>query len=429
MEHLVQNELLETYQSAYRKGHSVETAVLSVVEGLLKKFDEKLVSLVAFLDLSAVFDTLDHSVLLKRLDVTFGLQGTVLSWIKSYVSDRTQCVTVGGKTSDPKPLLFGVPQGSVLGPLLFSLYVQPLSDIIEGHNCDYHKYADDTELSKSAKAEAFDGARLCVKNCVNDILCWMDSNKLKLNTDKTEVLAVGDLSNLGLIGSDHTDVGDSRVPIKSSVKYLGVTLDQTLSLNNHISKVSSCCQYQLRRISSIRKYLTQSYAARLASAMVLSRLDYCNSLFASVPKFQLERLHCIQNHAARVVMKKRMRDHVTPLLRALHWLPIEYRCQFKIATLAYRHFEGTLPKYLSSCLTKRVYARAVRSASVKRLEPPKKKPNRKTVGGRAFGHLAPAIWNSLPVSLRGIPTLTAFRKGLKTYLFRKYLTDFGAVKV
>ena len=128
--HLSDNSLLEMYQSAYRKDHSTETAVLSVLDCLLVKADERLVSLIALLDLSAAFDTLDHSILLKRLEVTFGSQHAALEWFAYYLSDRCQSVIVDGIVSAPSPLVYGVPQGSVLGPVMFTLYSQPLSDVI-----------------------------------------------------------------------------------------------------------------------------------------------------------------------------------------------------------------------------------------------------------------------------------------------------------
>ena len=128
--HLCANSLLEIRQSAYRKYHSTETAVLSVLEGLLTKSDEKFVSVLALLDLSAAFDTLDHAILLRRLESTFGISGLALSWFELYLSDRTQSVVVDGLMSTSVPLVFGVPQGSVLGPVLFTLYSQPLSDVI-----------------------------------------------------------------------------------------------------------------------------------------------------------------------------------------------------------------------------------------------------------------------------------------------------------
>ena len=135
------------------------------------------------------------------------------------------------------------------------------------------------------------------------------------------------------------------------------------------------------------------------SALVISRLDFCNAILESATQGQLERLQKVQNHAARVIMKRRMRDHVTPLLRELHWLPIEYRIKFKIATFAYRHFDQSLPSYLSETLTSRENERDLRSNKTRRLHPPRK-PNLKTVGCRSFGQIAPKLWNSLPSDLK-----------------------------
>ena len=247
----------------------------------------------------------------------------------------------------------------------------------------------------------------------------MNSNKLKLNTDKTEVMPVGSAPHLRLVDGDSADIGGSVIPFHTAVEYLGVKIDQTLSMNKHVSNVSSVCYLATRRLASIRPYLTQSAAATLASALIMSRLDYCNSILAGLDQGQIDRLQLTQNHAARMVMRKRKRDHVTPLLRELHWLPVKSRSNFKIATLAYRHFDESLPKYLSSTLVSRKCPVDVRSSTVKRLHPPKK-PNLKRVGGRAFSQIAPQVWNSLPASLRALPTLSEFKCRLKTHLFQEH---------
>ena len=141
---------------------------MSVLEGLLTKSDQKLVSTLALLDLSAAFDTLDHAILLRRLQSTFGISGVALSWFESYLSDRMQSVMVDGLMSTPIPLVFGVPQGSVLGLVLFTLYSQPLSDVIACHICDYHKYADDTEIPDSAPPSDFTSAQSNIQSCISD---------------------------------------------------------------------------------------------------------------------------------------------------------------------------------------------------------------------------------------------------------------------
>ena len=215
------------------------------------------------------------------------------------------------------------------------------------------------------------------------------------------------------------NIGGNSVPFKTSVKYLGVHLDKTLSMQKHISSICCASFLELRRIASIRPYLSQSAAARLVAAMVISRLDYCNSVFIGLPADQIARLQRVQNNAARLVLKKRRRDHVTPLLKELHWLPVKFRCQYKIATLAYRHFDGSLPPYLSSSLCTYEPSRSLRSSNEKLLKIPKW--NLKSFGQRSFSFMAPSLWNSLLGTLRNVPTLSQFKSQLKTLFAQAFL--------
>ena len=287
--------------------------------------------------------------------------------------------------------------------------------MISVHNCDYHKYADDTELSKIAPPDQFLSVQSCIQTCIDDVLLWMNSNKLKLNTDKTEVMPVGSASCLESVDSECANVGGNNVPFKTSVKYLGVHLDKTLSMQKHISSICCASFLELRRIASVRPYLSQSAAARLVAAMVISRLDYCNSVFIGLPADQIARLQRVQNNTARLVLKKKRRNHATPLLKELHWLPVKFRCQYKIATLAYRHFDGSLPPYLSSSLCTYEPSRSLRSSNEKLLKIPKR--NLKSFGRRSFSFMAPSLWNSLPATLRNVPILPQFKSQLKTFLF------------
>jgi len=269
------------------------TAELSVTNSLLLQSDDRRVSAVGLLDLSAAFDTLDHSILLRRLEYTFGIRGTALAWFASYVSDRSQCVLIEGVQSQPAPLLYGVPQGSVLGPVLFVLYSQPLSDVIISHDCQFHKYADDTEISANATPQNFLNASQTLVNCTHSVLQWMDSNKLKLNTDKTEVMVAGPRSCLGRVMDSSVVLGGSNIVFQSCVRYLGVWLDPALSMKEHISSVCRVCFLELRRIASIKKFLPRDAVVRLVSATVLSRLDYCNSCLVGISHEQFARLQRI----------------------------------------------------------------------------------------------------------------------------------------
>ncbi|WP_419627049.1 reverse transcriptase domain-containing protein, partial [Thiolapillus sp.] len=166
--------------------HSTETALLRIVNDILTASDANQVSILTLLDLSAAFDTTDHSILLCRLEQHFGVSGLALSWFKSYVSNRFQFVSASGSNSKLSKLDYGVPQGSVLGPILFVLYTQPLSQILFNHSCPHQFFADDTQLRKSCSPEHYDDTRNALQTCISDIQDWMNENKLRLNADRTE---------------------------------------------------------------------------------------------------------------------------------------------------------------------------------------------------------------------------------------------------
>ena len=186
--HLENNDLNEIFQSAYKKCHSTETALLKVYNDILCDLDKKHVTLQSLLDLSAAFDTLDHGILLKRLELSFGIKGSALAWFESYLVNRKQSVQINQSFSDSSLLIYGIPQGSVLGPILFSLYTTPLSNIFCKYNMKYHLYADDSQLYKNSLYSDLNSVIRQTELCIEDTKVWMDSNKLKLNDDKTELI-------------------------------------------------------------------------------------------------------------------------------------------------------------------------------------------------------------------------------------------------
>ena len=192
-------------------------------------------------------------------------------------------------------------------------------------------------------------------------------------------------------------------------------LDQTLSMKQHISRLCRTTFLALRRIASIRPLLSNSSIEKLVASMITSRLDYCNATFAGVANEQIARIQKIQNKTARLILKKSKHDHVAPLLKELHWLPVKYRIQYKLATLAFRHFDGTLLPYLSSSLC--TYQPSLRSLTERLLKIPK--TNLKTFSERSFGYIAPTVWNSLLADLRASPSLPTFKVNLKTHFFHQ----------
>ena len=417
--HMEKNDLLDVYQSAYKKNHSTETALLHVLNKLLLSSDQRQISILTLLDLSAAFDTIDHSILLNRLTHSFGIVGTALNWFTSYLTDRKQSVVVGDSKSKPTPLRFGVPQGSVLGPVLFSLYIQPLSSLLNDHSFDFQKFADDTQLFKADSPANFSLLVKNVEGVVASAKDWMLANKLRLNDGKTEVMCVASSRTLAETQITPLKIGNSDIPFQPSVRDLGVTLDATLRMHDQISTICRSAFFHLRRIKSISAFLPQSAVIKLVVSLILSRVDYCNSLLAGLPLTEINRLQHVLNCAARAIFKKSKREHITPLLIKLHWLPVQARITYKIATLAYKHFQGTLPNYLSSSLQIYAPTRTLRSAHEKLLVVPDLKTTRtKSYGERSFTYQAPAIWNNLPQEIRNASTLSSFKSQLKTHLFK-----------
>ena len=420
VQHLNANNLLDPFQSAYRHGHSCETALLRVLNDVLCSADRGELSLLVLLDLSAAFDVIDHELLLARLQKEMGITGNALQWFTSYLEDRTQCVVVKQASSQSTPLSCGVPQGSVLGPILFSIYTSKLGKIINTHGVNRKLFADDTELYISFNPDPASCA-VAVKSledCCLSVKSWMVENRLKLNDDKTVAILCGSHAKIKTIKLEVIKVGTAEITLSDCVKDLGLFIDSKLSMTAHISSVVRACSMQLRAFGQLRPHLNKETANAVAVSLVLSRLDYCNSCLWGIPKKQIERLQKVQNNAARIVSLVERSAHITPILQDLHWLPVQKRIEYKLLSLTFSCLDGTAPCYLQNLLTKYVPSRGLRSAEQSLLKPPSVFGHKKkTFGVRAFESVAPVLWNNLPHPLKQIES-KSFKKNLKTYLFK-----------
>ena len=187
--HIMLNSLHDDMQSAYRTGHSTETALLHVHHDITYALDNNACVILLMLDLSAAFEVIDHDILFDRLQYSFGISGSALSWIRSYLTDRSQCVSIGSVHSDNMVLKHGVPQGSVLGPRLYSMFSKPVGNICKKHGMAYHCYADDTQIYQVIKPlDNWDDISDRLEACLFYNKSWMCTNMLKLNQDKTELI-------------------------------------------------------------------------------------------------------------------------------------------------------------------------------------------------------------------------------------------------
>ena len=376
------------------------------------------------LDLSAAFDTIDHKILLNRLSTHFGLSGIVMNWFTSYLSTRSQKVKVDTILSTEKPLNCGVPQGSVLGPILFSLYTTPLSSIITvSSDLSHLLYADDTQIYVGVSHTNFSTSISQLQDCLSAVQTWMAENRLKLNPDKTEFILIGTKHNRDKLSSHFPlDILGNRVHPSNKVKNLGVIFNSDLSLTQHISSIVKSCYCNIRDLTRIRKYLSLSDAISLANALVGSRLDYCNSLLSSITKKELKRLQRIQNTVCRITSRIPRRASITNAMKKLHWLPVENRIKFKINTMTYKTIQTGQPVYLASDLHPYTCVHPTRRSNpdLKYLSVPKfdtKLYKFKNHANKSFAYVAPTSWNSLPTHVRTATSLNSFRSGLKTHLF------------
>ena len=417
--HLTTNRLLPTNQSAYKKFHSTETAMLKIQNDILTFLDEdKIVALVK-LDISAAFDTVDHQRLLECFSSVYGLSGTVLKWLESYLSDRTQRVRVEDFDSFIALLEYGFPQGAVLAGLLYNMYSGPLHTELNKHPVDHHGYADDKSAYIAFTVENKDAALISLQHCLTSAKEWLDSNLLQVNDGKSQAIYFTPKKELGFVKTPIL-FESSLIEPENCVEYLGIQFDALLNLERHINKTTSTAYFHLKNITKIRKYLDIDSTKSLVQSVVISRIDYCNSLLYRVPQRVTNKLQRVQNHAARVICKKKKRDHITPVLKELHWLPVRSRINFKILLLTYKCLAGKAPEYLCNLLNCYRAPRTLRSNTLLAGTLVLQRFKRLKHGGRSFSSAAPILWNCLPVEIRNANTVESFKSLLKTHLFREY---------
>jgi hypothetical protein len=415
------------FQSAYRKFHSTETALLKILDDVYCNAGQLQSTLLIGLDLSAAFDTIDKSTLIARLRRSFGVEGPALDWINSYLANRSQHVRVGSSRSPPSVCEHGVPQGSVLGPILFSLYVAPVANVISAFNVSHHQYADDTQLYIALDHDD-PGDTRNLSPCTAAVCRWFLLNGLCLNPNKSEAILLGTPS-----ATRHSDnpvtvnIAGAIIPVSPTLKSLGVTFDSQLSFHQHVNSVCKISYFHLRSMRHVRSCLPPPILRTVACSIISAKLDYCNSLLYGTTHGNIHKLQLVQNSLARLVTGTRKFDHISPVLAKLHWLPVSYRITYKIAVLTHKTLSTSQPGYLSSSIHRRHLPDTVvttRSATLNHLTLPNIRNFRSDFSRRGFANCAPTIWNNLPKDITdNAITRDVFVKRLKTHLYRLAYVD------
>ena len=414
LSYLESNDLIPQYQSAYLKGHSCETALFHFTNEVQQMLSKGQVVLLVQLDLSAAFDTVDHAVLLQLLQHKFGFTGIALKWFKSYLSGRTFSVKIGYVKGRRVLLIYGVPQGSVLGPLLFIIYISDLPAIASSYDVLFQSYADDSHLYA-----AFDPlvnlseTKARMKACVNKFELWMKSNYLKMNVGKTEVLFIAKPQDHALFSNMSISIGDKCYVSSSEhcIESLGSHISSTLHVNPTVSEVVKSCSYNLKRLSPFRYMLSVKHKLLLVKSFILNKVDYCSILLVNAPKGQVARLQRVLNKAIRFVYSLKQRDSVTYYLKDAHILPMESRIAYKSCTFVYKMLHENCPHYMKDVIFKKPpQQRNLRSNSDNLLY--LQNTHQSTL---QYGMIK--NWNCLPYEIRSVTTIDTFKTQLKTYYF------------
>jgi len=300
------------------------------------------------------------------------------------------------------------------------LYTADLFHLVNSHGLQAHFYADDTQLYDACRPATTTDLQTRLSVCVDGVASWMSANRLQLNAAKTEVLWCGSSRRIAQLPRDPVMICGSNIQPASLVRDLGVWIDSGVTMSTHISKVVAGCFAILRQLRSIRRSLTQATLTGLVVSLVLTRVDYCNSVLTGLPLSQLNRLQAVINAAARLILSGRRRDHITPLLVQLHWLRVPERIEYKLCVLVYRCLHGMAPEYLANSFQRVsdvTTRRHLRSAATSQLIVPATRCS--TLGDRAFPVAAARAWNALPHSVSSASSLPTFRRLLKTHLFQR----------
>ena len=416
------HNLFAGLQSGYRKTHSCETAITKIHNDILMMIDKKHNVLLLLLDLSAAFDTVCHTLLLKKLKNAYGINGKALAWFESYLSDRSFTVKVNKSSSSSCQLTIGVPQGSILGPLLFILYTKDLQELVNQYGLSVHLYADDTQIYFSFDINCTNPDLSQIQACFSEIKKWMAANFLKLNEDKTKALELGVYENCI---TSSVPLGTHSIELSEKAKNLGFYFDDQMSLESQVNNVTKNCFMNLRNLRRIGSKLSHSLKVQLVQSMIFSHLDYCNAVYGSLSEANLNKLQKIQYAAVQFIYGLSGKDRFQPLspfLKELHFLPVRSRIRYKVALMTFKCINNIAPHYLSEMITLRDPNRhelRIDSDFYVLKSPPR--PNYKRTEG-TFSVTAPTIWNDLPHELRCMTELNAFKKKLKTYYIR---TVFG----
>jgi len=359
-----------------------------------------------------------YCILLRRLRESYGISGVALTWISSYLTDRQQSVCHARTQSAQKYIKFGLWGAAGLRPRAPAFCaVHRRSRPADRRSQHCHLYADDTQVYGWSPPSDASTLQANVSQCIVDVASWTSSNRLQLNVQKTEFIWRAPARRRHHIPNGNVQVGHGSVHPVQSARDLSVYVDGGMTMRTHINHVLSSCYCALRQIRSIMPSLPSHALNTLVTALVHSRLDYCNVVFAGLPACDIQGLQSVLNTAVRLVAGSSRRDHVTSLLRDRHW-QVKQRVEYKLCLMVHRCLYGDAPSYLADLITPSAAATVrpgLRSAASSSVAVPR---TIISLGDWSFAAAGPRAWNKLPPPLRRVHSPDTFKRQLKTFLYK-----------
>jgi hypothetical protein len=412
VQYLENNNLLSECQSGFRAKHSCETALQWVVSDWKKTIGDGKIIGVVFLDLRRAFEVVDREILIRKLQ-WYGIKGAVLNWFKSYLRNRSQRVKFNGVLSTPINVDLGVPQGSVLGPLLFLLYI---NDIIEAINdkCAIRLFADDALIYTTGYSS------IEINNNLNEQMVkveeWLKINRLYINVDKTKIMLIRGVRKKATEDNLKIKLHNKVLEIVSEIKYLGVIIDKNLNFSKHVEYISKKIGAKLGVMRRIGKDLSANMRCIVYKSIVSPLFEYCSSLLVGISKTNLEHLQKMQNQGMRIILRCNRRVRITDMLEALNFMSIKERIEYNTCVLIYKIVNGLCPIYLQNNIELVQYGEGVSTRQegniyVKRCRTAEEQKMLYCEGLK--------MYNALPKELRREDRLPNYKKQLAKHIQKK----------
>lgn len=414
IEYLEGSQILPVRQSGFRKGHSTASALLDVVDEILTSQDEGKGTILALLDFTRAFDSINTTILLSKLTF-YGFSNSALKWFASYLTDRSQLVEIrapdgSSARSETLPLSRGVPQGSILGPVLYSIYSANIVDNIK--HCKFHIYADDLQLFISFKPGDTQEAVGKLNEDLSRIAEWSKINSLVLNPTKSKFLVVGSKKRVNqIINFDpQVYIDGQNLEHVPEARNLGLLMDGALHFENHVLETARNCFYRLKVLYKARDYLSVDLRVKLCDSLILSKLNYSDVVYGNCLLARTKKvIQRVQNACARFCFPIPPRSHITPYLNNNKLLNMDARRRLHFATLLFGIIKFKQPKYLFEKLT--ISKRPIRGDFRLIF------PRHSTAAFRgSFRYAATKCWNNLPPPIKECNSVACFKQKLKKYL-------------